>query len=80
MYYGQPGDYFFHYTSADTAFEHIVQKRTLQLSPYSTMRDPSRLRSGMLPALASQLNPEMSTGSSSSNTRSCSERRPGASS
>lgn len=40
MYYGQPGEYFFHYTSANTAFEHILQHRTLQLSPYSSMRDP----------------------------------------
>ncbi len=33
VYYGRPGEYFFHYTSAETAFEHILQKRTLQLSP-----------------------------------------------
>lgn len=40
VYYAQPGEYFFHYTSADTAFEHILRTKTLRLSPYSTMRDP----------------------------------------
>jgi len=40
VYYGKLGECFFHYTGSDTAFEHILRHRTLQLSPYSTMRDP----------------------------------------
>jgi Protein of unknown function (DUF2971) len=34
------GEYFFHYTSRDAAFEHILPERRLRLSPYARMRDP----------------------------------------
>jgi hypothetical protein len=36
----QTGRYFYHYTTWQTAFERIIPNGTLQLSPYSTMRDP----------------------------------------
>jgi hypothetical protein len=35
-----PGEFFFHYTKADTAFRHILPWKTLRLTPYSRMRDP----------------------------------------
>jgi len=38
---GDPGDYFFHYTSADAAFGHILPAQRLRLSPYRDMRDPA---------------------------------------
>jgi hypothetical protein len=39
--YGEAGEFFFHYTTADTAFRHIVADGgRLRLSPYSQMRDP----------------------------------------
>ena len=34
------GDYFFHYTTRDAAFGHILPTRKLRMSPYSAMRDP----------------------------------------
>jgi len=40
VFNAQPGACFFHYTTADTAFAHILPTGMLQLSPYSTMRDP----------------------------------------
>lgn len=33
-------DYFFHYTTRDAAFEHILPSKTLRFSPYDRMRDP----------------------------------------
>jgi hypothetical protein len=38
--YGEHGQFFFHYTTADTAFRHILPSGELRLSPYSRMRDP----------------------------------------
>jgi hypothetical protein len=35
-----PGSLFFHYTTREAAFEHILPRRSLAFSPYSTMRDP----------------------------------------
>jgi hypothetical protein len=40
MIYGAPGELFFHYTTADAAFRHILPSGTLRLRPYNTMRDP----------------------------------------
>ena len=40
MIYGARGEFFFHYTTADTAFRHILPSGTLRLGPYTTMRDP----------------------------------------
>lgn len=40
MEYGEAGEFFFHYTTADTAFRYILPTGLLQLSPYSQMRDP----------------------------------------
>jgi hypothetical protein len=37
---GEPGDFFFHYTKAATAFEHILPGAQIRLSPYGEMRDP----------------------------------------
>jgi hypothetical protein len=34
------GAYFFHYTTREAAFEHILQEGKLRLSPYFRMRDP----------------------------------------
>lgn len=36
---GQPGDYIYHYTTREAAFEHILPDRTLLLSPAHRMRD-----------------------------------------
>jgi hypothetical protein len=33
-------DRFYHYTTRDAAFEHILPRRELRFSPYSSMRDP----------------------------------------
>lgn len=35
-----PGSLFFHYTTREAAFEHILPTRSLAFSPYSRMRDP----------------------------------------
>jgi hypothetical protein len=40
MPYGEHGEFFFHHTTADTAFRHILPTGELRLSPYSQMRDP----------------------------------------
>jgi Protein of unknown function (DUF2971) len=32
--------HFFHYTTREAAFEHIIPRRTLRFSPYGQMRDP----------------------------------------
>ncbi|MGO9902647.1 MAG: DUF2971 domain-containing protein [Solirubrobacteraceae bacterium] len=37
---GAPGDYFFHYTKRGAAFEDILPRRRLRLSPALRMRDP----------------------------------------
>ena len=34
------GQFFYHYTSSEVAFEHILPERQLLVSPYSEMRDP----------------------------------------
>src|ERR1700758_1592285 len=36
----EAGDYFFHYTTREAAFEHILPERQLRLSLYLRMRDP----------------------------------------
>lgn len=36
----EPGSCFFHYTSREAAFEHILPERRLRFSPYKRMRDP----------------------------------------
>lgn len=38
--YGNPGDFYFHFTSAEAAFEFILPDRLLRLSPHSVLRDP----------------------------------------
>lgn len=38
--YGEPGELLFHYTRARTAFEHILPRQQIRLSPYRLMRDP----------------------------------------
>lgn len=38
--YQEYGGYFFHYTTRQAAFEHIIPDGKLRLSPYSRMRDP----------------------------------------
>jgi hypothetical protein len=43
--YGKPGDFFFHYTTREAAFAHIVPERRLRLSPYAKMRDPMEAKS-----------------------------------
>ena len=37
---GQPGDFFFHYTTRQAAFQHILPALQLRLSPALVMRDP----------------------------------------
>jgi hypothetical protein len=37
---GDRGEFFFHYTKADTAFGAIVPNQTIRLSPYERMSDP----------------------------------------
>lgn len=36
----EAGNYFFHYTTRQSAFDHILPERQLRLSPYVRMRDP----------------------------------------
>src|ERR1039458_3991954 len=50
--YTQSGQFFFHYTTREAAFSHILPERRLRLSPYSRMRDPLEAKA---PALASGL-------------------------
>jgi hypothetical protein len=50
-----PGKYFFHYTTRDAAFGGILPSRSLRLSPYGAMRDPSRTSNGGLPSLVAKL-------------------------
>jgi len=38
---GAAGEYFFHYTSADVAFSHILPSAKIRMSPYPQMRDPT---------------------------------------
>jgi hypothetical protein len=38
--YGKRDEFFFHYTTAEAAFEYIIPDRQLRLTPYSGMRDP----------------------------------------
>jgi hypothetical protein len=38
--YGDIGEFFFHYTKADTAFRHILPSGKLRLSSYRRMQDP----------------------------------------
>ncbi len=47
----QPGLWIGHYTSAATAFEHIVPANKLRMSPYHLMRDPAENKD-LLPATA----------------------------
>jgi hypothetical protein len=47
---GEPGDYFYHYTTREAAFEHILPDRTLLLSPAHRMRDPLESNPAFLPA------------------------------
>ena len=37
---GVPGDFFYHYTTREAAFEHILPDRTMRLSPAHVVRDP----------------------------------------
>ena len=43
------GDYFFHYTTRDAAFGHILPTRKLRMSPYSAMRDPLENKKWLFP-------------------------------
>lgn len=43
-----PGEFFFHYTKADTAFGAIVPDRSLRLSPYNLMDDPFEAQDWMI--------------------------------
>jgi DUF2971 family protein len=47
----EPGPWLAHYTTAATAFEHIVPKGRLRMSPYRLMRDPAENKD-LLPAAA----------------------------
>lgn len=47
----EPGSWVGHYTSADTAFEHIIPAKQLRMSPYSLMRDPAENKD-LLPGTA----------------------------
>lgn len=38
--FGNPGDYYFHFTTTEAAFEFILPDRLLRLSPHSVLRDP----------------------------------------
>jgi hypothetical protein len=42
--YDDHGRFFFHYTTREAAFEHIIPSRTIRLSPYALMRDPLEAR------------------------------------
>ncbi len=42
--------YFFHYTTREAAFEHILPARQLRLSPYESMRDPLENKRWAFPA------------------------------
>jgi len=48
--YGKPRDYFFHYTTREAAFAHILPERQLRLSPYSKVNDPMESKSGVRPS------------------------------
>jgi hypothetical protein len=50
--YTESGQFFFHYTTREAAFTHILPERRLRLSPYSRMRDPLEAKA---PAVASGL-------------------------
>lgn len=43
-----PGEFFFHYTKADTAFAAIMPDKTLRLSPYNLMDDPFESQAWMI--------------------------------
>lgn len=43
------GNYFFHYTTGEAAFAHILPERRLRLSPYSRMRDPLESKLSLMP-------------------------------
>ena len=49
---GKPGDYLYHYTTREAAFEHILPDRTLLLSPAHRMRDPLESNPAFLPVHA----------------------------
>jgi hypothetical protein len=38
--YGEPGEFFFHFTTAETALNFILPSGQLRLSPFTSMRDP----------------------------------------
>ena len=38
--YGERDEFFFHFTTAEAAFEFILPDRLLRLSPHSLLRDP----------------------------------------
>jgi hypothetical protein len=48
--YGEPGDFFYHYTTREAAFGHILPDRQLRLSPYARMRDPMEAKAPLLGA------------------------------
>jgi hypothetical protein len=50
----EPGPWLAHYTTAATAFEHIVPKGRLRMSPYRLMRDPAENKD-LLPAVAAPI-------------------------
>jgi hypothetical protein len=47
---GNPGELYFHYTTREAAFEHILPDRTLRLSPAHRVRDPVESNPAFLPA------------------------------
>jgi hypothetical protein len=46
---GDPGDFFFHYTTRAAAFEHIIPDRQLRLSPAVHVNDPLESNPALLP-------------------------------
>jgi hypothetical protein len=55
----EPGPWLGHYTTAETAFEHVIPKAQLRMSPYRFMRDPAENKDFMpsAPAPRDQENP-----------------------
>lgn len=50
MDYAKAGGFFFHYTTADIAFGHILPTGLVRLTPYSQMRDPLEAKAWHVPA------------------------------
>jgi hypothetical protein len=52
---GYPGEFFYHYTTREAAFEHILPERKLRLSPARCVRDPLESNPALITAAYGEL-------------------------